>query len=783
MHEAIKSTADDTMIRFTPFRPAVFALLVCLACLALRAAAQPLEGTKPLEEQGDLASKMVDSIHRFVDRETAESVEKRAAYWHRDLSSPEKYAASVEPNREHLAKILGVVDERVKDTSPKYIAGPGKASLVGRGEGYEIRVVRWEALSGVNGEGLLVIPTKERPAGDLVLLGDADQTPEMLVGLDDDAKADTYRFALRAAEMNCRILIPTLVNRADTYSVAGNGVRPTNQPHREFVYRPAFEVGRHVIGYEVQKILAAIDWFAADRDRGTRRISVMGYGEGGLLALYAGALDTRIDHVGVSGYFGRREELWREPIYRNVQGLLKEFGDAEVASLLAPRKLLVDGFAAPRVDGPPSPHDSRAGAAPGRIASPGTEEIDSEIARLAKLTPAGWKPDVDLGRQLRFPFESSDRRPKPSNPVPISSPPPARVAPLPDAGARQKRQIDEMQAFTQMLVRKSERVRRALWSKPDRSSPAKWEETTKSLREHFYNDVIGKFDQPLLAANPRTRKLFDEPKYVGYEVMIDVFPDVFASGILLVPKDLKPDERRPVVVCQHGLEGRPSDVADPKVDSQYYHRFACRLAEQGFVTYAPQNPYIGEDRFRSLQRKLNPLGKQLYSIIIPQHQQTLNWLSTLPFVDSTKIAFYGLSYGGTTAMRVPAVETRYCLSICSGDFNEWIWKNTSLDYPNSYVGTREYEIFEWDLANTFNYAEMAGLIAPRPFMVERGHHDAVGLDEWVGYEYGKVRLLYAELGIPQQTRIEYFLGPHEIHGVGTFEFLREKLNWPKSPSH
>ena len=51
------------------------------------------------------------------------------------------------------------------------------------------------------------------------------------------------------------------------------------------------------------------------------------------------------------------------------------------------------------------------------------------------------------------------------------------------------------------------------------------------------------------------------------------------------------------MVCQHGLEGRVRDVADPKIDSGYYHRFAVRLAEEGFVTFAPQNPYIGEDRF------------------------------------------------------------------------------------------------------------------------------------------------------------------------------------------
>jgi len=260
--------------------------------------------------------------------------------------------------------------------------------------------------------------------------------------------------------------------------------------------------------------------------------------------------------------------------------------------------------------------------------------------------------------------------------------------------------------------------------------------------------------------------------------MLDVYPDVFAYGILLVPKGMSPGERRPVVVCQHGLEGRPQDVADPTIDSHFYHRFACRLAEQGFITYAPQNPYIGQDHFRVLQRKANPLKKTLFSIIVPQHQQTVDWLATLPFVDPNRIAFYGLSYGGKTAMRVPALVDRYCLSICSGDFNEWVYKCASIRYPRTYVGMNEYEMFEWDLGNTFNYAEMAGLIAPRPFMVERGHHDTVGDDEWVAHEYARVRLLYSDLKIPDRTTIEYFDGPHTIHGVGTFEFLHKQLHWP-----
>ena len=126
-------------------------------------------------------------------------------------------------------------------------------------------------------------------------------------------------------------------------------------------------------------------------------------------------------------------------------------------------------------------------------------------------------------------------------------------------------------------------------------------------------------------------------------------------------------------------------------------------------------------------------------------------------VDPKKIGFYGLSYGGKTAVRVPAGEKRYCLSICSGDFNEWVGKNVSVDLDRSYMWTGEYEMYEFDLGNTFNYAEMAHLIAPRPFMVERGHDDGVGTDEMVAYEYAKVRYLYAnKLKVPERTTVDWW---------------------------
>jgi hypothetical protein len=92
--------------------------------------------------------------------------------------------------------------------------------------------------------------------------------------------------------------------------------------------------------------------------------------------------------------------------------------------------------------------------------------------------------------------------------------------------------------------------------------------------------------------------------------------------------------------------------------------------------------------------------------------------------------------------------------------------------------TVEWEMPYFDMGSTYNYSEMVALLAPKPFMVERGHADGVAPDEWVAYEYAKVRRLYDTLRIGDRTEIEFFDGVHEINGHGTFRFLEKHLRWP-----
>lgn len=773
------------------------------------AAAQSLPGTQQLTETGDLAAKMVSGIDAYLAKETDRVVAGRATHWKRDLSSPEAYVRSVEPNRQRLRKMIGLADAR-EPADMRVDAPVGGQSWIAESPTYRVYAVRWSVLKGVDGEGLLLEP-KRPPVGTVVALPDCDWTPEALAGLTPGVPRES-QFARRLAENGCRVLIPVLIDRHDTWSGIP-GIRYTNQPHREYLWRAAYELGRTPIGYEVQKVLAAVDWLKSSggphpptpspkyRRGGAspevssvvpvekRKVGVFGYGEGGLIALYAAACDTRIDATVVSGYFGPRENLWQEPIYHNVFGLLTEFGDAEIASLVAPRTLIVEVANQPDVKGPPAPHDGRGGAAPGVITTPPSDATAEEFTR-GKLMCR----DVRLSA---FTLISGEKPGAPGSETAVSAlvrelgrtgglapsaPPPVRKSRLPDPDARMNRQFDQLMADTQRLMRESPNRRAEYWKAADTSSATKWAETTRSYREQFWNNVLGRLPAPTADPNPLARLVYDTPKFRGYEVVLDVLPDVFAYGILLLPKDLKLGERRPVVVCQHGLEGRPQDVANPDIDHPAYHRFACQLAERGFITFSPQNPYIGQTRFRQVLHRAQPLGLTLFSFIVRQHEQMLNWLAAQPFADPDRIAFYGLSYGGKTAMRVPAVLERYCLSICSGDYNEWVWKCVSNESSYSYLLTNEYDMPEWNLANTFNYAEMSGLIAPRPFMVERGHSDGVAPDEWVAYEFAKTRRLYDRLGIGDRTEIEFFNGPHTIHGTGTFDFLHQRLRWPRPPN-
>ena len=675
------------------FRPKVQWLVFWLLIVPLAAGAQTTEvlpGTEPLTWEGDLSARMVTGIDEFLMGELDRSVSERQKLWKRDFSSRAAYEKSVQQNRRRFQKYIGAVDPRLPVNALEYVTSTASLPLVAETDRFRVYAVRWPVFDDVHGEGLLLQP-KSEPRARVVAVPDADQTPEMLVGLAPGLPPES-QFARRLAESGCQVIVPVVIDRQDTWSGNAQLKRFTNQPHREWIYRQAYQMGRHIIGYEVQKVLAAVDWFTAEASKSPKQtlhnpmIGVVGFAEGGLIAFYSAALDARIDAVLVSGYFAPRQRVWEEPIYRNVFGLLHEFGDAEIASLIAPRHLTVEFSEVPRIDGPPMAREGRRGAAPGRLSTPAPSDVGAEIERTRGLLPTSFSFPLEFihGR------EGATAGPVSGMALTVFLKALGNALPTATAAAntlvdkrtgfdpaeRQGRQVQELVHHTQSLLQRSERVRdEFFWRKMTPSSPEQWTAATTDFKEVFWEDVVGRFPKATMPVKARSRKILDNPKWTGYEVVLDVWPDVFAWGLLLVPKDLKPGERRPVVVCQHGLEGLPT-----RHDLGGFQQPRFRLLQ---ILRRP----AGRPRLRHV-RAPEPVqragqvprapaqGQSAEEVAVLRHRRAARahprLAGELPFVDPQRIGFYGLSYGGKTAMRVPALLDRYRLSICSADFNEWI---------------------------------------------------------------------------------------------------------------
>lgn len=753
-----------------------------------------LPNTAPLTEERDLSVLMVEGIRSNLLNRTQLTLQSRAQVW----SSPGNNRASL---IQRLKQSIGLDESTDPATSLEFVTqNPGHQAQLTSRSGVTLHRARWQVFPDVAAEGLVLLPPNpSHLRGCVIHLPDPDLTPEAICGWNPDSN-DTHPAALQLAAQNFLVLIPTLLSREHTRSGSDALHRFTRLPHREWIYRQAFELGRHPIGYELEVartgLTAALKSFPS---LSGAHHGIIGSSTGAWIALLTAALDERFTATWVIGSLSAREHLDSEPIDHNVWNY-HQLGDAGVAALIAPRALLVDP-----VD--PAPLQStnpvdRGGAAPGHVAIATPEDLASEIKLAARLAHTvqphaqSWSPTLTPQPSNRTTTPGGG--PGSASPLSVflqalAAPPPSTstdqwLTPLPPPpdpaaiNARQARMVRAWEAHTQNLLRQAERIRdQATWPLltpgPDRSN------RVLSARSQLWNDVIGRLPDPDRPPNPRTRPGPAGLGWTSEEVQLEVGEDLFAWGFLLLPNDLRPGERRPVVVCQHGLEGLPiHTITGPGTPGyEAYKGFSAQLAQRGYIVFAPHNPYRGEDRFRSLQRLANPLGLSIFSFITRQHQQVLRWLGTLPFVDPQRIAFYGLSYGGKTAMRVPALLPDYCLSICSADFNDWITKNVTVDSNYSYLYTGEYELPEFNLGRTFNYAEMAALIAPRPFMVERGHDDGVAPDSWVASEYARVRRHYVKLGIGNRTEIEFFDGPHTINGQGTFRFLDRHLGFTPHP--
>lgn len=668
--------------------------IVWLLCAAAGAAELP--GTTPWDFPKDIVAEQYLELRQYYERELARAASRRGRYWQR---------AEWQSNREELRRLLGVVDPLIApkpDTTPLEGGGAFSVSLV---EWPILRLGNSGSTGGFSGAmvreyGLLLAPKSPGRHPATIVLGDAGQFAQL-------------------AEAGHVVFAPFLIER-----------RTFSQPwteDRSWLFRLGYQVGRHLIGSEVQQVSSAYDFLAGLADVDAARIGVAG----GLTALYAAALDTRLAAARVWNDFDNRTRAFDEPEDRAIWNMAERFGDAEIGALVAPRRLAIEG------------------------GGPGARE---EFERLrAHYQRHGAAGQVTLSAA---PKAAAAAPPKLD---------PERTARIANA------QFAQWQARFRNLAMEAYTTREAAW-RTEAASAEEFERWVQPKREAYF-DLTGRYPASSGPLDARSVQIYDEPDFTGYRLRVRVYDGVHAYGILLVPKRIAPGERRGVVFTQHGLAGTPEDalgvVPNAKADD-VYQRFGMRLARRGYVVFAPMISVQVEPERYAVARRAHLLGLTPVGLEARKFARVLDYLETLPFVDKRRFGFYGLSYGGYTALWAGPAEPRFKVVINSGHYNDWNLKTTDLTEGTSFLFYKNaFDMFQFGVLQSLSHSELAMLIAPRACLIEIGDRDGIVIAprRFADLEMQRVEDLYRRLGIPEKGRVARFDGPHRIDGKEAFEFL------------
>ena len=606
--------------------------------------------------------------------------------------------------------------------------------------------VEWTTTDGIHVDGILLSPKSKAPLPAILYVPDCSESSEEV--------CSRRGAASRLAQRGFVVLALRLISRR--YS---EGYRLNNRRH---LHRLGWQLGRTFLGAEVSKLRSAVGALSKLPQVDANRIGVFGFDQGGQLALLAAALDDRIKATVVSNYFGGGVHPEWQPVDRLLFGKAHLFGESELADLIGSQRLCVEADTRGRW---PENGDAKTELEREQVGF--TRGIDfttskrlagqNQIEFVASKTPCSDGSVIFLNDALRSTMWEavSDRRPSFSF---HTSSRPSETASHVAAAKKELVRFAELENHYNRLLTGARTRRR-------RSSRNK-------LAAYF--DVIGHFPQRPRSFEARWKLVCDVHKFTGYETTISVRDGLQTYGVLLVPKDIRPGDRRPAVVCQHGFQGQPLYAVGFHTNEQAkaYNMFAARLAERGYVVFSPYLCVPNSEQRTRLVTKAWLLGGMPIGLETQKFSRAVDFLESLPFVDRNRIGFYGLSYGGYTALWFTPAEPRFKVVICSGHFNDWQRKTTDLSFkPSCYLYHPDEDMYNHGLMERLDHVDLAVLCAPRPFAVEAGLQDGVFKMEWVRSEFRRVKEIYRTFGKPENAQLFEFDGPHEVHGKDTFPFL------------
>ncbi len=709
------------------------------------AAADCLPGTEPLaltSEVAEIVQIQLKQTFGYLQGRIAAAEEAYQKTWLPDYSSQAAYHLSLEGNRRQCRAMLGI-----EDMGPP--SGPARVEKLSADKSCRVERVALPLADGTLARGLVLASNSPARTAAMILCPDANTWPEHFLGLmEGESPAPWLTQLMRRGAV---VYVPQSIERiADhPYCTVTRG-----KDRRMVLYRLGYPVGRTMAGLDVYETLAAVEYLSHRGDVDPERIGVAGIGQGGMTALYAAGLDCRVRAAVVADYFDHRDRCWAEPVDRRLPSQLLLGGDAELAALVAPRSLCVVTS-----QGSPIAATSLAGEVARARQYYEKLHCQSEFAVLTDV------PQAELEAKVTSLLADKLALPPPGGEGGI---PERRISKAEVQSVRNRHFEERLQALRQRIT-DSEARRQARWKLTGR--PAHEFPTVQKQMLAEYRRMVGEVATSGVPLRPRSALALATPKYRAYRVLADVTQGLEVYGNLLVPEGIR--GRTAAVVCQHGLSGTPEMITGlgQKEDTPY-HEFGRRLAERGYVVFAPLVLHYHPVEWTNQQARMaDAVGMMRVALAVAQTRRVVDFLQGLPFVDPARIGYYGLSYGGYSALWISPLEDRLAAVVVSGHFNDWRSKITSDATATSYLLHPDEDFYTWDVLHRFTHVELVAMVAPRGVCIEYGVRDAITTPEWTARAWKQLAAVRDHLGLSDRIVLAQFDGVHEVHGEESFAFL------------
>lgn len=267
------------------------------------------------------------------------------------------------------------------------------------------------------------------------------------------------------------------------------------------------------------------------------------------------------------------------------------------------------------------------------------------------------------------------------------------------------------------------------------------------------------------------------------KILLRTAAHTWVPALLLRPLD-QPVRGSIVAIHGHGRWGKDpvagAGYPEARTDAEYYHyAYGLELARAGYVVICPdlrpfgersdampgERPVEGRDPCNVHALKGWLLGFNLMAYNLWDLMRCVDYLSEHENAEAGKIGAIGLSGGGAAAMHFGAMDSRLSATAVICALNSYKAWAVGID---NFCGTQ----FLPGMFRYGDHAEICGLIAPRPLLIQLG-----------GFDYGfpvsdslesleRLKAIYAAAGVADRLVSTIGYGGHRYYGEAA-EFFTE----------